>query len=129
VDNGFDFTVLPDFGTVLNDNIHDWFEVEENRTLWKELQKFMNMKEEMIMENKNSTFAGTTIVVTGKVEPYSRNEINAKIESLGAKAGSSVSKNTNYLICGENAGSKLAKAKELGVTILTPAEFFAMIGE
>ena len=81
------------------------------------------------MENKNSTFAGTTIVVTGKVEPYSRNEINAKIESLGAKAGSSVSKNTNYLICGENAGSKLAKAKELGVTILTPAEFFAMIGE
>ena len=129
VDNGFDFTVLPDFGTVLNDNIHDWFEVEENRALWKELQKFMNMKEEMIMENKNSTFAGTTIVVTGKVEPYSRNEINAKIESLGAKAGSSVSKNTNYLVCGENAGSKLAKAKELGVTILTPAEFFAMIGE
>lgn len=55
--------------------------------------------------------------------------INAKIYSLGAKAGSSVSKNTDYLICGENAGSKLAKAQALGVAVLSPAEFFRMIGE
>ena len=54
--------------------------------------------------------------------------INSMI-SLGAHAGSSVSSKTNYLICGENAGSKLEKAKTLGVTVLTPAEFFRMAGE
>ena len=70
-----------------------------------------------------------TSVVTGKVEPYSRTGINAKIEALGARAGSSVSSKTDYLICGENAGSKLEKAQSLGITVLTPAEFFRMIGE
>lgn len=68
-------------------------------------------------------------MVTGKVEPYTRDGINAKIESLGARAGSSVSSKTDYLICGENAGSKLDKARSLGVSVLSPAEFFRMIGE
>jgi len=72
---------------------------------------------------------GKTLVVTGKVEPYTRDGINAKIESLGARAGSSVSSKTDYLICGENAGSKLDKARSLGVSVLSPAEFFRMIGE
>ena len=74
-------------------------------------------------------FMGKTVVVTGKVEPYSRTGINAKIEALGARAGNSVSSKTDYLICGENAGSKLEKAQSLGITVLTPAEFFRMIGE
>jgi DNA ligase (NAD+) len=78
---------------------------------------------------KDNPFVGLTIVVTGKVEPYTRDGINAKIESLGAHAGSSVSGKTNFLICGENAGSKLDKARQLGVTVLTPAEFFQMAGE
>ncbi len=78
---------------------------------------------------QDNPFVDKTIVVTGKVEPYTRDGINAKIYSLGAKAGSSVSKNTDYLICGENAGSKLAKAQSLGVTVLSPVEFFSMIGE
>ena len=59
----------------------------------------------------------------------SRDGINEKIESLGAHAGSSVSSKTDYLICGENAGSKLEKAQELGVKILSPDEFFRMAGE
>lgn len=74
-------------------------------------------------------FAGKTIVVTGKVEPYTRDSINAKIASLGAYPGSSVSKNTDYLVCGEKAGSKLQKAQSLGVSVLSPAEFFQMAGE
>ena len=74
-------------------------------------------------------YVGKTVVVTGKVEPYSRTGINAKIEALGARAGSSVSSKTDYLICGENAGSKLEKVQSLGITVLTPAEFFRMIGE
>ena len=60
---------------------------------------------------------------------YTRDGINTKIESLGAHAGSSVSSKTDYLICGENAGSKLAKAQELGIKILSPDKFFRMAGE
>ena len=81
---------------------------------------------DMIKENP---FVGMTIVVTGKVEPYTRSSINEKIESLGAHAGSSVSRKTDYLVCGENAGSKLAKARELGIKVLTPVQFFSMAGE
>lgn len=85
--------------------------------------------EEPVPTASDSPFAGMTIVVTGKVEPYSRTEMNTKIEALGARAGSSITSKTNYLVCGEKAGSKLEKAKELGIPILTPEEFFAMIGE
>ena len=131
VDTGYDFTQLPDFGETLHNNIHEWFRIEENRILWEELKPMVNIeKKEMNTPTvQDNPFAGKTIVVTGKVEPYTRDGINAKIFSLGAKAGSSVSKNTDYLICGENAGSKLAKAQSLGVAVLSPAEFFRMIGE
>lgn len=78
---------------------------------------------------EDNPFVGCTMVVTGKVEPYTRSGINAKIESLGAVAGSSVTKKTDYLICGENAGSKLDKACALGTRVLSPGEFFRMIGE
>lgn len=78
------------------------------------------------MATKANVFTGKTIVATGKLVNYTRNGINEKILSLGAKAGSSVSKNTDYLIVGEKAGSKLAKAKQLGVTILTEEEFERM---
>lgn len=128
--SGYDFTQLTDFGETLNNNIHEWFKKEENFVLWEELKTMVSIKkEEMNTQVRENPFVGLTIVVTGKVEPYTRSEINAKIEALGAHAGSSVSKNTDYLICGENAGSKLAKARTLGVTVLTPAKFFEMAGE
>ncbi|MCC8026693.1 MAG: NAD-dependent DNA ligase LigA [Clostridium sp.] len=131
VDGGYDFTQLADFGDTLHQNIHNWFRDEENRYLWEELQMMMNIEKKDMMTAiaQDSPFAGKTIVVTGKVEPYTRDGINAKIASLGAHPGSSVSKNTDYLICGEKAGSKLQKAQALGVTVLSPAQFFQMAGE
>jgi DNA ligase (NAD+) len=131
VDSRYDFTQLPDFGETLHRNIHEWFKDEENRILWEELQEIMNIerKTNTPAEVTGNPFVGLTVVVTGKVEPYTRNEINAKIEALGAHAGGSVSKNTNYLVCGENAGSKLDKARALGVPVLSPAEFFRMASE
>lgn len=86
----------------------------------------------MVMAKKNnsaksSPFAGCTIVVTGKLENFTRNTINDKINSVGAIAGSSVTKKTNYLICGERPGSKLMKAKELGIPILTEQQFLDRI--
>ncbi len=128
----FDFTQLPDFGTTLNQNIYDWFGQEENWYLWCELRNYVRIAPpvpEQAEPARDNPFVGLTVVVTGKVEPFTRGEINAKIEALGAHAGSSVSSKTNYLVCGENAGSKLDKARSLGVTVLTPAQFFQMAGE
>ena len=71
--------------------------------------------------------AGCTIIATGKLEHFTRDSINDKILELGAKPGSSVTKKTDYLICGEKAGSKLAKAQSLSIPILTEAEFLEMI--
>ena len=82
-------------------------------------------------ENKlvtvDNPFLGCTIVVTGKLMTFTRDGINTKIWELGGKPGSSVSKNTDYLICGEKAGSKLAKAQSLGIKILSEVEFLDMI--
>lgn len=130
---GYDFRQLPDFGETLHNNIHDWFCVEDNFCIWEELQTMMNIQKPAVAEHsedrgQDNPFVGKTIVVTGKVEPYTRDGINDLIESLGAHAGSSVSKKTDYLVCGENAGSKLSKARDLGVTVLSPAEFFSMAG-
>lgn len=133
VAEGFDFTALPDFGETLNNNIYDWFLEESNLTVWKELKNIMTFEklnvEKAISEASDNPFMGKTVVATGKLEHFSRDSINEKIMSLGTKPGSGVSKNTDYLICGDKAGSKLTKAKELGVAVLTEQEFLEMIGE
>lgn len=127
----FDFTQLPDFGATLHQNIYQWFESEENWYFWTELRELVHIAPPAVPKTeaaKDLPFAGKTIVVTGKVEPYTRSEVNELIESLGARAGSSVSSKTDFLVCGEKAGSKLEKARSLGITVLTPAEFFQMAG-
>lgn len=128
---GYDFTQLPDFGDTLQSNITAWFQNEDNWYIWEELRTLVNVRQpEPAAEpqHPDNPFAGKTVVVTGKVEPYTREGINARIESLGAHAGSSVSGKTHYLICGEKAGGKLDKARELGIPVLTPFEFFRMAG-
>ena len=129
----FDFSKIEDFGDVLNRNIHTWFANEENLSLWRDLQMEMSFRpmESETEENKlvtvDNPFQGCTIVVTGKLMTFTRDGINTKIWELGGKPGSSVSKNTDYLICGEKAGSKLAKAQSLGIKILSEVEFLDMI--
>ena len=126
--SGFDFAVLPDFGATLSGNIHDWFQASENFTLWRTLREEFEIRKDVVtMENKKNPFVGCTIVATGKLEHFTRDGINSKIVSLGATAGSSVTRKTNYLICGEKPGSKLTKARELGIPVLTEQEFLSMI--
>lgn len=128
--SGFDFTTLPDFGATLSGNIHDWFQAPKNLELWRTLRgefEFENRKDVVTMENKKNPFGGCTIVATGKLEHFTRDGINSKIVSLGATAGSSVTCKTSYLICGEKPGSKLTKARELGIPVLTEQEFLDMI--
>ena len=76
-----------------------------------------------------SPLAGKTVVVTGTLPSMGRREAEALIERLGGKAASSVSKKTDYVLAGENAGSKLDKARTLGVPVLDEAAFFTLIGE
>jgi DNA ligase (NAD+) len=72
---------------------------------------------------RGGPLAGKTVVVTGTLTKYSRDEIKKRIRDLGGKDAGSVSKSTHYVIAGEKAGSKLDKAKELGIPILTEEEF------
>jgi DNA ligase (NAD+) len=89
----------------------------------------MGSLREATVPSEEQIFTGKTVVVTGKLEKYTRDEIHALVERLGGRAASSVSKNTDFLVAGENAGSKLDKAQELGVKIITETELEKMVGE
>jgi len=78
-------------------------------------------------ESTDNRFEGKTFVLTGSLEKYTRKEAEDIIEKFGGKTSGSVSKKTAYVLAGEDAGSKLTKAQELGVTIITEAEFEAML--
>lgn len=127
--DGFDFTQLTDFGDTMNTNIHNWYADGENARLWRPLLDHIEfIKEENTMETTmNNPFKGKTVVATGKLENYTRDGIQAKLLSLGAKPASSVTKKTDYLIVGEKAGSKLKKAVDLGIRTLTEQEFEDML--
>ena len=86
----------------------------------------VNMENEST-ENIDERFSGKTFVLTGTLSKFSRNEASELIEKFGGKTSSSVSKKTSYVLAGEEAGSKLTKAEELGVTIITEDEFLDMI--
>lgn len=100
-----------------------------------EKKKFMRVRleerEDQVMADKNNAnsnpFVGCTIVATGKLENFTRDSINIRIESLGAIPSNSVTRKTNYLICGDKPGSKLVKARELGIPVLMEQEFLKMI--
>ena len=127
----FDFTVLPDFGATLSGNIHDWFHMPENLELWRTLRgefEFEIRKDVVTMENKKNPFNGCTIVATGKLEHFTRDGIKVRLLELGAKPVSKVSRRTDYLILGERPGSKLVKARTLGIIILSEEEFENMAG-
>ena len=76
----------------------------------------------------SSALAGKSIVVTGTLVKYGREEIERRLRDLGAKASGSVSKKTDFLLAGDKAGSKLEKARELGVRIITEEEFEKLAG-
>lgn len=115
-------TAINEIGDKMADSIVSYFELEEVQELLKELKEYgVNMDykgpKPVSAEESTSIFAGKTIVLTGKLEKLSRNEAKDEIERLGGKVSGSVSKKTHLVIAGEDAGSKLTKAQELGVEI------------
>lgn len=122
----FDWTTLDDFGRVMADSLntylHDHF--EEIQELASEM-RFIKREKVEVVENP---FNGKTLCVTGKLNHFTRDSINAKIAELGAKSAGSVSKNTSYLITNEASGSsKYKKAVELNIPIISELEFIRMI--
>lgn len=119
---------VPDVGDIVANCIVEFFHEEKVlKTIDELLEIGVNPKfeEKEIVE---SIFEGKTVVVTGTMEKYSRKEIKEKLETLGAKVAGSVSKKTDYVVYGKEAGSKLTKAEELGVKTITEDEFEGMIG-
>ncbi|MEW9110973.1 MAG: NAD-dependent DNA ligase LigA [Cytobacillus gottheilii] len=113
---------INEIGDKMADAIVSYFEQEEALELIQELKSAgVNMEylgpKRVSAENIDSVFAGKTIVLTGKLELFSRNEAKEKIEALGGNVSGSVSKKTDIVIAGEDAGSKLKKAEELGITV------------
>jgi DNA ligase (NAD+) len=102
--------------------------MKEGREVLRDLENELEIQSFVRQVADDSPVAGKTVVFTGTLTSVSRNEAKAKAESLGAKVAGSVSKKTDYVIVGADAGSKARKAEELGVTILTEEEWLEMIG-
>lgn len=116
-----------DVGEITAESIYHFFKQEQSIDLINKLKQAgvnMTLKQELGTDNR---FEGKVFVLTGSLEKYSRDEASQVIEKLGGKTSSSVSKKTDYVLAGEDAGSKLKKAQELGVKIITEIEFDKMI--
>lgn len=114
---------VPDVGDIVAQDVMSFFKEEKVlETIDELLELGINPKFEEVEVTENP-FMGKTVVATGSLQNYSRSEIKEKLESLGAKVAGSVSKKTDYVIAGEAAGSKLTKAQELGVKVLSEEEF------
>ena len=116
-----------DVGEITAESIYHFFKQEQSIDLINKLKQAgvnMTLKQELGTDNR---FEGKVFVLTGSLEKYSRDEASQVIEKLGGKTSSSVSKKTDYVLAGEDAGSKLKKAQELGVKIISEIEFDKMI--
>lgn len=120
-------TFIEDIGEITANSIQEFFTQDQTKDLLKKLKSAgVNMKQ-VEDEESDERFLGKTFVLTGALENYTRDEASEIIEKFGGKVSSSVSKKTSYVLAGEDAGSKLTKAQNLGVTVITEQEFREMI--
>ena len=110
------------------DDIYDFFHDEKNVIMLDEL-KSLGVNPPPVEALKSNVLKGKTIVLTGTLKDLTRDEASEIIKSHGGKTSSSVSKNTSFVLAGENAGSKLEKAQKLNIPILTEEDFLEMIKE
>ena len=116
-----------EIGKIIAQSIYNFFREEQTIDLINKLKEYgVNMVAEQ-EEGSDNRFEGQTFVLTGTLEKYSRDEASEIIEKLGGKTSGTVSKKTTYVLAGEAAGSKLTKAQELGIRVITEQEFEEMI--
>ena len=117
---------VPDIGEITADYIIEWFSLPQSKHQI-ELLRNAGVSFESKEALSDTRFAGVTFVLTGELSEFTRSEASAIIERMGGKVSSSVSKKTGIVLAGENAGSKLTKANELGVKVISEEEFKEMI--
>lgn len=123
-----ELTQVDDIGDISAVSIKNYFEDEKNRDIIRRLTEYgVNMTEEV--SEVGDALAGLTIVVTGTLPTLGRTEAGELIEKHGGKVSGSVSKKTSYVLAGENAGSKLTKATELNIPVISEEDLFKMIGQ
>lgn len=113
------------FGNIMAESVVSYFSLDQTKQLIERFKSIgINMRSSL--KNGENKFSGKTFVLTGTLPTYTRNEATKIIESLGGKVSSSVSKKTAYVLAGEDAGSKLKKAQDLGVNVISEAEFIEL---
>jgi DNA ligase (NAD+) len=122
-----DLLTIEDIGPSVAEDLIAFFSEKHNRDVVNDLAKELNIEEYVVAAVGDSPVAGKTVVFTGTLTAMTRPEAKARAEALGAKVAGSVSAKTDYVVAGEDAGSKLKKAAELGVTVLTEQEWLALI--
>ena len=119
-------TAVPDIGEITAQSIYEWFRQDQSQHLIRRLREAgLNFESKRVIAD--TRLAGKTVVLTGTLSRFTREEATEKIELLGGKASGSVSRKTSFVVAGENAGSKERKARELGIPVLTEDEFWEMI--
>lgn len=122
-----DLSAINDIGPIVATSIQEFFKQEQTKDLIEKLKEAGVNTQAKEEENVDNRFEGKTFVLTGTLEKYTRGEASNLIEKFGGKTSGTVSKKTTYVLAGEEAGSKLTKAQNLGVTILSEADFEEMI--
>ena len=121
-----ELTAVDDIGEITARSVLDWMASPQSRHLIERLREAgVNMT--AAEQGSDQRFAGMTFVLTGALEKFTRDEASEMIEARGGKASGSVSKKTTYVVAGEAAGSKLRKAQELGIPVLTEDEFLELL--
>ncbi|MBQ9498152.1 MAG: NAD-dependent DNA ligase LigA, partial [Selenomonadaceae bacterium] len=121
---------VSDIGEVTARRVREFFDDEDNLKILKELTEMgLTVEQEKKIFAEGSAFAGKSFVLTGKLEKYTRDEAGKLITARGGRVLGAVSKNTDYVIVGDKAGSKLTKAQELGIKILSEDDFEKLLAE
>ncbi|NQU55913.1 MAG: NAD-dependent DNA ligase LigA, partial [Rhodospirillales bacterium] len=123
-----DLTNIDGIGPLVADDLLAFCAEDHNRDVLDDLENLLTVEDFKAPDVGASPVAGKTVVFTGSLETLSRGEAKARAETLGAKVAGSVSKKTDYVVVGADAGSKAKKAAELGVATLTEQEWLDLIG-
>ena len=122
-----ELTIMDGVGETVADSIISWFSDSHNKKLLENLLALVSVKKIAVSKNKIGKLNGKVLVITGALPSLSRDEAKEIIRKQGGNVSGSVSKSTDFVIVGENAGSKLGEAKKLGVPVISEQEFLKMV--
>ncbi|MFC1934980.1 helix-hairpin-helix domain-containing protein, partial [Chloroflexota bacterium] len=125
-----ELTNIPAIGPKIADSVRAFFRQEENKEIIGRLRRAgVNLEEKITSKPEELPLAGIEFIITGRLQTLSRREAESRVIAFGGKAGSNLTRETDYLVIGADPGSKLAKSREMGTKQLTEAEFLRLLGQ